>query len=638
MKKILEEKQISQKKIDSLKIERSLMSDAYFQLKKISKKLEDSEKRFRWLAENSPDLIYRMSLPDGKYTYVSPASFTILGHFPEEYYKNPNLFKRAIHPDSRQYFQEQWANLIKGKMPPTYEYQIIHKSKEVRWLNQRNIMIRDGKGRPIAIEGVVTDITARKTLETELQTIFDNSSDGILLVEVGSKRLFLANRTFCLMLGCKPKEIEKLSLFDIHPRENSSFILKQFNDLIRKKIAVARNIPVKKKNGSIFYADISGSIIELNSKKYALGMFRDNTEHRRLEEAIKESEEKYSTFVEQASDGVLVIQDGLIKFGNNAIQDMTGYDIKKVINHSIMEFIVDKYKKMMAERYIRHIKGLPTVNRYEFELIKKNGQTLFVETNSTRINFDGRTAVMSVIRDISRAKQIDKMKSEFISVASHQLRGPLTGIKWFSQMLIDKKAGELSAKQANFIQQIHDSNERMIGLVNELLNVSRIESGQSFIVDKKTGNIASLIASVVNDCKASSSSKGISVRLDNSFSCKLVLSFDHDKIYQVFSNLINNSIKYSNVGKRIVIGFKRLDGEVKFFVRDYGCGIPEDQKDRIFQRFFRANNVATISPEGTGLGLYIAKGIVEAHGGKMWFKSEQDKGTTFYFTLPLKTK
>jgi signal transduction histidine kinase len=105
----------------------------------------------------------------------------------------------------------------------------------------------------------------------------------------------------------------------------------------------------------------------------------------------------------------------------------------------------------------------------------------------------------------------------------------------------------------------------------------------------------------------------------------------------VFSNLISNSIKYSGQQVKIVIGASCLNNEAQFFVKDFGLGIPNNQKDRVFQKFFRADNISTISTEGTGLGLYIVKGIIEAHGGKVWFDSKESEGTTFYFTLPLKS-
>lgn len=146
-----------------------LISRYFFEIKRSEENMCRSEERFRTLAENSQDMIYRMSLPDGRYEYVSPASKLLFGYSPEEFYDSPVLIQKVIHPDWRGYFKEQWENLISGKMPPFYEYQIIHKSGEVKWLHQNNVLIKDKKGQTVAIEGIVADITERKRAETEVK-------------------------------------------------------------------------------------------------------------------------------------------------------------------------------------------------------------------------------------------------------------------------------------------------------------------------------------------------------------------------------------------------------------------------------------------------------------------------------------
>ncbi len=172
------------------------------------KALRDSEERFRRLTENAKDMIYRMSLPDGVYEYVSPASEPITGYSPEEFYQSPALIQNLIHPDWQKYFRKQFADLKKGILPPYYEYQIIHKSGEVKWINQRNVLIRDENGAPIAIEGIVTDVSERKLAEQEheqllskiqeqawsVQQIVDTVPEGVLLLDAG-RRVTLTNPT-----------------------------------------------------------------------------------------------------------------------------------------------------------------------------------------------------------------------------------------------------------------------------------------------------------------------------------------------------------------------------------------------------------------------------------------------------------
>ncbi|MBN1874844.1 MAG: response regulator [Anaerolineae bacterium] len=163
--------------------------------------LLESEERFRRLAENARDMIYRMTLPDGKYEYISPAALDLFGYTPEEFYESPFLIKHVIHPGWVDYFEEQWANLLAGQAPPSYEYQVIHKPGEAKWLNQRNVLICDENGHPVAIEGIVTDITARKRAEEEgvrllaelqeyarrVQQIIDTVPEGVVLLDANAQ-------------------------------------------------------------------------------------------------------------------------------------------------------------------------------------------------------------------------------------------------------------------------------------------------------------------------------------------------------------------------------------------------------------------------------------------------------------------
>jgi signal transduction histidine kinase len=153
---------------------------------------------------------------------------------------------------------------------------------------------------------------------------------------------------------------------------------------------------------------------------------------------------------------------------------------------------------------------------------------------------------------------------------------------------------------------------------------------------KKNIDIITVIKRVVGSNTICNGICGIKIELDKKMPSRLAVPIDEKKIEQVFINLLNNAVKYSGKGKKIIISASRIGGEAYFSVKDFGLGIPKRQQHRIFEKFFRADNIATTSQEGTGLGLYIAKSIVEAHGGKINLESKENKGTTFYFTLPLK--
>ncbi len=257
----------------------------------------------------------------------------------------------------------------------------------------------------------------------------------------------------------------------------------------------------------------------------------------------------------------------------------------------------------------------------------------------------------AVVREITYEKEVDRMKTEFISLAAHQLRTPLTSIKWFGELLISGGAGELSPEQKEMVSNMYGSTERMVALVNSLLNISRIESGR-LIVEPKPSALSDVISGVVFDVKAKIEEKQhyleVSVAKDLP-----QLNIDPKLVRNVYMNLLTNAIKYTPKGGKVYIEVKVLEegselskkadlvgkgaigGEVVSMIQDSGMGIPQSQQTKVFEKFFRANNAVMVETDGNGLGLYLVKSIVEESGGRIWFESEENKGTKFYFTLPL---
>ncbi|MFZ2310766.1 MAG: PAS domain S-box protein [Patescibacteria group bacterium] len=473
--------------------------------------------------------------------------------------------------------------------------------------------------------------------EAKYRSLFENARDGLIIIDAKTGEIREVNYYLIELLGYGPNKFLRKKLWQINLFKDIINSQKAFDTLKNQKYKRFENIPIKTGEGKTIYVEFVSNIYPSKRSGVLQCNIRDITERHNLEEQVMQSEKRYSTLVESSNDAVILVQDGLIKYANHAISDIINLSPNDVIGKPMVNFIDPKYHDLITQNYKNRILGNKVESRYEFAVINGHGETVPVETNSSLISFEGRPASMSVIRDISRAKEVDRIKSDFISVASHQLRTPLTGIKWFSQLLINQKIGKLSKKQTDFIAQIYNSNERMIRLVNDLLDVSHIESGQKFNIEKKPSDVINLINNVIKDQKLNTPNKKITIKLDSNCPKKLDFAFDADKIYQVFSNLISNSIKYSEQQAKIIIGATCSVNEAQFFVKDFGLGIPNNQKDRVFQKFFRADNISTISTEGTGLGLYIVKGIIEAHGGKVWFDSKQNEGTTFYFTLPLKS-
>jgi signal transduction histidine kinase len=216
------------------------------------------------------------------------------------------------------------------------------------------------------------------------------------------------------------------------------------------------------------------------------------------------------------------------------------------------------------------------------------------------------------------------------------LRTPLTIVKWTAGNFLNNDNKNITDEERALLRQIFTGNERMIKLVNDLLNVSRIETGKQIIIVRKQADImTSVIGQAVNGQLKVAEEKGVTINLPPHKHPPI--SMDPEKMGIVFENLLNNAIKYSKKGGRIEMGCKTDENNIIISIKDAGIGIPQAQQPMIFKKFFRGTNVGT-EELGTGLGLYIAKAIVEAHGGKIWFKSKLNKGTTFFVSLPLKIK
>jgi len=231
-------------------------------------------------------------------------------------------------------------------------------------------------------------------------------------------------------------------------------------------------------------------------------------------------------------------------------------------------------------------------------------------------------------------RQLDKAKDEFVGMASHQLRTPLTSIKGYISMVLEGDAGKISDSQAQLLNEAFNSSERMVRLINDFLNVSRLQTGK-FIIDKRPVDLSKVVSQEIDSLTSSA------VAHDMKFSYEVpknfpIINVDEGKMRQVIMNFADNAIYYSHENTAIVISLSTDGNEATFTVQDTGIGVPESEKPKLFSKFFRATNARKQRPDGTGVGLYLARKIILAHGGKVIFKSIEGKGSTFGFSLPMK--
>jgi len=242
-----------------------------------------------------------------------------------------------------------------------------------------------------------------------------------------------------------------------------------------------------------------------------------------------------------------------------------------------------------------------------------------------------------ILHDITREKLIEQMKTEFVSLAAHQLRTPLSAIKWTLKMILDGDLGEMTKEQKDFLEKSYVSNERMINLINDLLNVTRIEEGR-YLYSPEPVQLEDLTEETIKNYKEEIERKNIKFHFEKPKNKIPALKLDAEKIKLTISNLLDNAVKYTLPGGKIDVSLKSDKEKATFLIKDSGIGIPEDQQKRLFNKFFRGANALRIETDGSGLGLFIAKNIIEAHKGKIGFESEEDKGSTFYFDLPFKAE
>ena len=265
---------------------------------------------------------------------------------------------------------------------------------------------------------------------------------------------------------------------------------------------------------------------------------------------------------------------------------------------------------------------------------KKDGHHLPVQVTVSPILLDERPiGAIEVFRDITLEEEIDRMKSEFISLASHQLRTPLSAIKTYSHMLVDGYMGDVTPAQKKSLRTIIGATNRMNELISTLLNITRIESG-TIVINSRMLRVDRAAEEVIKELGMAASEKNITLSM--TISGKLATSVKTDNLIlkEIIANLISNAIKYTTEGGDVVVTTRGRVKDVLVTVKDNGWGIPKDAHDQVFSKFFRAQNTVKRETTGTGLGLYLVKGLLDRLGGKIWFESEEGQGTSFHFTLP----
>ena len=368
-------------------------------------------------------------------------------------------------------------------------------------------------------------------------------------------------------------------------------------------------------------------------------LLQENKDYRLLlsEQALRESKQQYSALVNCLADAVFTSR-GVITWCNDRVEEIFGYTRDELIGQDGSFFLPEPVDPADFTEHVytatedgKHLTG-------ETRARKKDGNIIHVEFSISRIPETDPPEFITVARDITERKEaeealreVDRLKAEFVANTSHELRTPLQGIMGSTKLMLAGKVTDPET-QREFLTIIEKQSERLTELINDLLDVSRMESGR-FNIEKEPMSLVDVVHDAVMELDNLAAERAIEIREDVPAQLPEVEA-DPKRMKQVVINLLSNAIKFSDEGGRITVSARAKAEEVLIRIADQGSGVPEEAIPHLFQRFYQVDGSSTRSSGGSGLGLYISGQIVEAHGGHIWAESRLGEGSTFSFTAP----
>jgi PAS domain S-box-containing protein len=424
-------------------------------------------------------------------------------------------------------------------------------------------------------------------------------------------------------------------------------------DMIRSGIGSEGNTEMKSGVGdSTRYYDVS--LVPLRDKNSFINgqliVLRDITDRRKIEQNLRESEVRYEALVEQSNDGVLIVQDGIYKYANRTLAEMSGYSVEELIGKTMSFAIAEEDQQLIRDRYELRMKGKSVPDLYELKVVRKDGEPRDVEISISSITYEGHQADMITIRDLTDRKltqrKLENLYKEEVKLRSnlqdevikrtkytralvHELKTPLTSILASSELLDTLLNGET---QFALVKNIRRASLNLEQRINELIELARGETGMLKINPFPT-DMVRIINEVVAEMSATASSKGLDINSELDDNLPLVQG-DRGRLKQVMANLLSNAIKYTKSG-RIEIKAEVYAREYLLVrVKDTGRGIRKEEMENLFDPYLRKSPIGQ-ELGGLGIGLALCKIFIELHQGKIWAESTPGQGATFSFTIPL---
>jgi len=620
--------------------------------KKAEEALRQSEERFRTIFEGTSIGIALVGF-DMKVIRINPAFERMFGYSLEEFSKLKNL--EYLHPDDAMVDAKFYLEMLEGKRDHyTIDKRYTRKDGKVIWGRQNLSVVRSADGKPMYFIAMIEDITERKHMEDalrqneeKLRLYFQNVSDVIYSFDT-EFRVLNVSPAVERLLGYRPEELVGRPFYELNLVTPASLEL-AFYDMLRvfagEHVISYREFIAK--DGTIRFGEISLSPLYSAEGKLigALGVGRDVTERKHMEEALKESERNYRILFESSIDGMFVI-DGKtmeILFANQTMAKISGFDsAQDLVGLNVFELVAPEERKRAFKLVKEDVFEKDLHRIHEYRAFTKDGREKWVSVVSTRIEYQGRMAALVSVRDITELKRAEEEKKkledqiqlagrlaavgELAAGIAHELNNPLAAIKGFAQLLAGREGLDESIKKD--LQSIYLESQRASKITQNLLSFARRHEPEKRLISinealEKTLELASHQLKVNN------------IELVTELAPDLPRTMaDFHQMQEVFVNIITNAeqamVEAHGKG-RLIIRTKKVGGMVQITFTDDGPGISEENLKRIFDPFFTTKEVG----KGTGLGLSICYGLVEAHGGRIYVKSKVGNGATFVVEIPI---